>query len=386
MTPTASRITRSPRFPRLRTLALVCLVPLLPLVLPADTEGPYTYTVTDGQATITGFDSSYSGDLSITNELGGCPVTTIGDRAFYKRTNLTSVSVPDDVTSIGIATFYGCSSLVSITIPGSITNIGDYAFGGCSALTSITVSENNLNYASNNGILFNKTLSTLITCPRGVSGHVTIPDGVTSIGDFAFFGCPALTSVTIPNSVTSIEDYAFSDCTALTSVTIPDSITYIGRAAFAGCPVLHTVVLGSSLDNIGNWAFCECPSLTRVCGRGDAPAYGSSIFDETPSTIYHLPGTTGWSHPLADRPVVCWNPAISPASPPRFDSGAFGFTLSGNADADIPVRIEACDSLANPVWTPVGGDTTIPASGTLDFTDPDAATHPSRFYRVRFPQ
>ncbi|MDD2349366.1 MAG: leucine-rich repeat domain-containing protein, partial [Kiritimatiellae bacterium] len=233
MNPTASRLTRSPRFPRLCTLALVCLVLLLPLVLPAATEGPYTYTVTNGQATITGFDSSCSGALSITNELGGCPVTTIGDRAFYKRTNLTSVSVPDDVTSIGIATFYGCSSLASITIPGSITNIGDYAFGGCSALTSITVSENNLNYASNNGILFNKTLSTLITCPRGVSGHVTIPDGVTSIGDFAFFGCPALTSV-----------------------TIPDSITYIGRAAFAGCPVLHTVVLGSSLDNIGNWAFC----------------------------------------------------------------------------------------------------------------------------------
>ena len=347
---TASRITRSPRSPRLHTLVLVCLVLLLPLVVSAATEGPYTYIVSDNKATITGFDFSYSGTLSITNKLGGYPVAAIGDRAFYKRTSLISANIPDEVTSIGFAAFYGCSSLVSITIPGSVTNIGDHAFGGCSALTSIAVSENNLYYASNNGILFNKTLSVLISCPRGLSGHVAIPDGVTSIGDFAFFGCSVLTSITIPNSVTFIGDYAFGDCTALTSVIIPDNITYIGRAAFAGCPLLHTVVLGASLANIGNWAFYNCPSLTKVHGRGNAPAYGLSILDETPATIHHLPGATGWSYSLCDRPAVCWNPAFNPASPPRFDSGAFAFALTGSAD--IPVRIEACDNLAAPIWTP----------------------------------
>ena len=93
-----------------------------------------------------------------------------------------------------------------------------------------------------------------------------------------------------------------------------------------------------------------CPSLTKVHGRGNAPAYGLSILAETPATIYHLPGATGWSYSLCDRPAVCWNPAFNPASPPRFDSGAFAFALTGSTD--IPVRIEACDNLAAPIWTP----------------------------------
>ena len=162
-----------------------------------------------------------------------------------------------------------------------------------------------------------------------------------------------------------------------------DTLTTIGDYAFTGCDSLSSVTIPAGVTSVGDDAFSFCDSLTSVLFTGDAPDIGTYAFDNTPATLYHLPGTTGWSCPPAGYPVVCWNPAFSPASPPRFDSGAFSFTLTGNAD--LPVRIEACDSLAAPVWAPVS-DTTIPASGTLDFTDPDAASRPSRFYRVRFPQ
>lgn len=89
------------RFPRLCALAVMHLLVLIPLVLPADTFGPYTYTITDGQATITSFDRTYSGTLSITNKLGGYPVTSIGDYAFSSCYSLASVTISGGVTSIG---------------------------------------------------------------------------------------------------------------------------------------------------------------------------------------------------------------------------------------------------------------------------------------------
>ena len=122
------------------------------------------------------------------------------------------------VTSIGGGAF-SRSFLTSITIPNSVTSIGESAFYGCSSLTSIDVDENNLNYASIDGVLYDKNVTTLIVCP-GSKTEVSIPNSVTSIGGYAFSYCSSLTSVTIGNSVTSIGDYAFSYCSSLTSITI----------------------------------------------------------------------------------------------------------------------------------------------------------------------
>jgi hypothetical protein len=236
--------------------ALLLSVMLLPSSVRADTEGDYTYTVADNKATITDFNTSYSGHLSITNELGGYPVTSIGNSAFYYCTSLTSVTIPDNVTSIGNqafssctsltsvtigngvtsiagSAFYGCTSLTSVTIPDSVTSIGSYAFEGCTSLTAISVLPENQHYASDNGVLLNKNRTTLIQCPGGYSGPYTIPDTVTAIGPYwawnggtaypcgyaAFQGCTSLTSVTIPDSVTSIGSYAFSASPTHTAVT-----------------------------------------------------------------------------------------------------------------------------------------------------------------------
>lgn len=105
-----------------------------------------------------------------------------------------------EVTGIGAHAFYYCIGLINVTIPSSVTSIGNYAFYGC-------------------GVNFTK---------------ITIPNSVTSIGDYAFYSCD-FTEVIIPNSVTSIGGYAFAECFELTSITIPNSVTSIESYAFNGC-------------------------------------------------------------------------------------------------------------------------------------------------------
>ena len=143
-----------------------------------------------------------------------------------------NLEIPEDVTFIGGYAFYNCTSLESITIPDSVTSIGNYAFDGYTALESIEVCADNKNYSSHDGILYNKEKTEIVKVPIAIKGAVTIPNGVTSIGDWAFNGCDSLISITIPDSVTSIGYEAFRDCTSLESITIPDSVTSIGSWAF----------------------------------------------------------------------------------------------------------------------------------------------------------
>ena len=168
-------------------------------------------------------------------------VTSIGDHAFDGCSGLTSVTIPNSVTSIGDHAFYKCSGLTSVTIGNSVTSIGAGAFDGCSGLTSINVASDNSNYCLVDGVLFNKDKTTLILYPGGKQGAYTIPNSVTSIGEYAFAGCTGLVSVTIPNSVTSIGNWAFSYCSGLTSVRIGNSVTSIRNGAFLFCNGLTSI-------------------------------------------------------------------------------------------------------------------------------------------------
>ena len=125
------------------------------------------------------------------------PVTTIKQEGF-RYSAILSVSIPNSITTIGWSAFYGCIGLTSITIPNSVTSIDSSAFSGCTGLTSITVHENNPNYSSQNGILYNKEKTSLIFAPQGLSGSITIPNGVTSIGDYAFSGWTSSQTIHIP--------------------------------------------------------------------------------------------------------------------------------------------------------------------------------------------
>ena len=242
------------------------------------------YTASQGNLIVTGYDQAYfNGEANIITTLKydgrTMNVTEISADAFKNCTVLTSIAIPNSVTKIGYNAFTGCTGLTKaefasveslckisfgdyyanplyyahhlyingeeikdLVIPNSVTNIGDYAFYGCSSLTS-----------------------------------VTIPNSVTTIGYDAFYGCTGLTSITIPNSVTNIGDYAFYGCSSLTSVTIPNSVTEIGWRAFSGCSSLTSINIPNSVTSIGEGVFSGCSGLTDIYCYATTP----------PSTIYY---------------------------------------------------------------------------------------------------
>lgn len=154
-----------------------------------------------------------SGDISVPEEIGGYTVRKISTRAFRDNTEITSVTIPNTVTEIEYA-----------------------AFKGCTGLTSIAVENNNASYVSVDGVLFDKSITTLIQYPIGrQDAAYSIPDSVTEIFEFAFSGSVNLTSVTIPNSVTTFGQYAFEGCSGLMDITIPSSVTKIGTCTFSEC-------------------------------------------------------------------------------------------------------------------------------------------------------
>ena len=239
-------------------------------------------------------------------------VTSIGDYAFRDCSNMTSVTIPKGVKSIGSRAFYNCSSLTSVTIPDSVTSIGSYAFGACNNIKEVHITDiaawckisfwhetnssnpsnpsNPFAYAYN--LYLNGTLVTDLVIPNSVTSirpyafygcssltSVTIPNSVTSIGDRTFEGCSSLTSVTIPNSVTDIWERAFSCCSSLTSITIPNSVTGIADDAFEGCSSLTSVTIPNSVTSIGVSAFSGCSSLTNITIPNSVTDIGGDAFE-----------------------------------------------------------------------------------------------------------
>lgn len=137
-------------------------------------------------------------------------VESIGDSAFWSCKSLQKVTVPENIINIGKYAFAECSGLTIATIPSCTTNIGHYAFGGTESLTSINVDENNENYSSIDGVLFNKDQTTLLQYPKAnTRTSYEIPESVKVVGNSAFFSVPNLKNVIIPSNVTEIERQGF---------------------------------------------------------------------------------------------------------------------------------------------------------------------------------
>mgnify|MGYP000062660656 CR=1 FL=1 len=206
----------------------------------------YEYTVNDGNATITKFLGPVGSanpnfyDIKIPSELGGHPVTGLGEYSFAAN--------PYD----GHQGNPLCSKIHSVTIPQSVTSIGDRAFDGCSALTTLSLGEK---------------IKTIGNCAfencTSLTG-VTIPQSVTSIGYYAFEGCTNLNPLTIKGPITSMGNYAFAGSTYLTSLTLCDDIQTIGNFAFLGSTSLKTVTLPKNLTSIGEYAFARCSELESI--------------------------------------------------------------------------------------------------------------------------
>ena len=187
-------------------------------------------------------------EVRIPPNIQNFPVTGIGDDAFADNKNITDITIPNGVTSIGFFAFSDCTCLNSITIPNSVAKIGYAVFEDCTSLTAINVDSDNTAYSSDNGVLFNKTKTSLIKYPAGKTGSsFDIPNGVTSIEEHSFYCCASLTCITIPDSVNCIGERAFSGCAGLAGVTIPGGVTSIGSTAFSGC--FNLTAINVAADN-----------------------------------------------------------------------------------------------------------------------------------------
>ena len=241
-------------------------------------------------------------------------VTSIGARAFQGCSGLTSITIPNSVTRIEVETFRECSGLTSIEIPSSVTNI-ESAFQGCSSIEEMTIpfvgrsaTETGASASTLFGYIFgtysytdgqrviqyySSSSNTAYYIPSSLRS-VTVNGGKLNYG--AFYGCSMLTSVTIPNSVTSIGDYAFKNCSGLTSLTIPNAVTSIGEGAFSYCSGLTSVTIGDSVTSIGGGAFYGCSGLTSVTmGRG-VTSIGESAFHDCNglTSVYYTGNSNQW--------------------------------------------------------------------------------------------
>ena len=194
-------------------------------------------------------------------------VTSICDRAFFDFTNMTNITISNQVVSIGCCAFSNCQSLKSIEIPDSVTKIDEGAFSKCINLLNITMP---------------RKITTISA--EEFSGceslkKFEIPNSVTTIGKSAFFSCSSLEKIEIPNSVTTIGKDAFSSCSSLENITIPDNITKLD-GTFSGCEQLVDVKLPSNIINIGDGTFSLCRNLESIEIPNSVTNLGAAAFYE----------------------------------------------------------------------------------------------------------
>jgi len=237
-------------------------------------------------------ESAFTGS-SITSIVIPQGVTSIGQGAFQS-SSLTSISLPEGLTTIGGYAFYSARSLTSVNIPSTVTNIGYRAFAWNLELTSITVHSANANYASIDGVLYNKNLTTLLTYPAKKNA----------------------TSFTIPSGVQQIGFAAFDHAKVLTSVTIPSSVTILGTYSFSGSGLQNVYFLGNAPSAQPD-AFLEIPSGAKGYIVADATGFSPVGSNWNGLTITNTPAAPTPSNPrissgalhtctLVEGGVSCW--------------------------------------------------------------------------------
>ncbi len=225
--------------------------------------------------------SAYIGTSGTSTTTSDYNQNEIPTYAFYNsvakasKTSLVYVLVPNTLSSIGTYAFYGCTGLTSMSFPITLINISAYAFGNCSALQSFAIDPSNTKFAVVNGVLFDKSMSTIVQFPPAKSGVYTIPSSVTKVGDYSFYTCNLLTNITLPDQLTTIGNVAFGACTGLTNLVVPNSVSSIGIYAFFACNKLTNINIPNSIVALGSYAFLNCTALSAFVVDATNPTYSA---------------------------------------------------------------------------------------------------------------
>lgn len=280
-------------------------------------------------------------------------IQKIGDHAFDNCTSLVSIDLPKSLEVIEGNTFWSCTNLEAITIPESVTRIDSAAFRYCENLKTVTMSKNVkeiYNYAfsdcpnlqdvyydgtkadrdaitveeaneplmnavwhykeaaswkledgvltiSGEGAMENyaKAVKQPWYEKRAQITSVVVEDGITEIGDFAFYGISNLKEISIADSVTKIGHYALKNCSALSEVQLPEKLESIGESAFYGCAALKDITFHENVQSIGSYALARCTELKKVVFEGDAPKIQTGAFSGVRASVSYPEERTGWA-------------------------------------------------------------------------------------------
>ena len=226
----------------------------------ADEKRLSAYITDDIKATVTG--------LKVYGKINSSDISFMADMANDGALGILDMSeaTPESNDLISAEVFKNCKKLISISLPQGITSIGESAFYQCANLAYITIPSSATSIGDN----------AFYSCSSLTS--ITIPNSVTSIGKNALCRCSNLTSITIPNSVTSIGEGAFQNCSSLASVSIPNSVTSIGDGAFQYCSSLASIYIPNSVTSIGEGLFQNCSSLASVSIPNSVTSIGKGAF------------------------------------------------------------------------------------------------------------
>jgi len=199
---------------------------------------------------------------------------------------VSTLEIPDSIKDVPITAvsdegFGAFENMEIVLIPKGITNIGSDAFKKCAKLQYINVRESNSVYSTVNGVLYNKAKTELICCPVNFDEEsYTIPEGVTTINDYAFSGCKKLKEIIIPKSVGEIGNYAFEGCGGLEKITIPSGIKNIKNGVFSKCSGLKDITIPGGVEIVGNEAFADCDGLSVIIIPSGVVGIGDGAFKD----------------------------------------------------------------------------------------------------------
>ena len=221
------------------------------------------------------------GPITIPSNANGYTVISIGDYAFSGCSKLTSITIPDGIRGIGTCAFNSCTNVESVNIPNTVTSFGssgERMFAGCESLKT----------------------------------PINIPEGITSLGPLACYGCKSLTSISLPSTLTSLGTQAFSGCSSLTSIDLPDNLKTIGYSAFTGCSfttltlprsftgitdagtgigtinTLKEVIISEGVSDLYE-VFEYCSYIERVICYNANPVNAYNCWNQYPSPVLYVP-------------------------------------------------------------------------------------------------